>query len=164
MLFNSRWLLLPEIHTNPLLSCFLTFQDKPPLTKKILNQDNYTKAYNFYNTAWLKQKLVTGFGLWLPILKHLIWSYPLNMPKRNRSPVMKQHENWCWNPSFQTRVTNCPCSPLTLRLQPHVPTQTWQTATVCRHIPDSWVSDFFYYTQTASFFIPINKNIISLWP
>lgn len=30
MLFNSGWLLLPEIHMNPLLSCFLTFQDKPP--------------------------------------------------------------------------------------------------------------------------------------
>lgn len=58
MLFNSRWLLLPEIHMDPLLSCFLTFQDKPPprrLKIKINTQKLtiFTAQRGSHKSCWL---------------------------------------------------------------------------------------------------------------
>lgn len=78
---------------------------------------------------------------------------------------MKTHENWCWNPSFQTRVTYYPCFPLAL--QGHTPNNSLTCGKLKWFVtiyqtPESVI--FFYYTQTASFFIPVNKNIISCGP
>lgn len=56
------------------------------------------------------------------------------------------------SPSFCTRAPH-----------PREPFRSGRTEMVCHPILDSWVSNFFffpYHILTASFFIPINKNIL----
>ena len=92
MLVKSRRLLLPDIHRDPLLSCFLTFQDKN-LKTKLQSKINMLNLPFF--ALWHgsnKRDLLTGLSLRRPILKYLIQSHPLNTPKRNGRPIMKKHE------------------------------------------------------------------------
>lgn len=92
LLFNSRRLLLPGIHLDPLSSCFLTFQDKSQ--NGITKQDKHAKSHRFCTMAWLKQKRLVDW-VWPQMINVKTFDLVPSTQYPNKEcggPIIKKHE------------------------------------------------------------------------